>query len=96
VEYLIELIKQAKENDVELEIGELWDKAKGFSEKTDINTLIFLIYQHVSNHFIEKLAKHLQERARESETIVDDYINSHLWYEDREIQLLREGSQFYM
>ena len=96
MEYLIELINQAKENDVELKIGELCDEAKDFSEKLDINTLIFLVYQRVSNHFIEKLAEHLQEKARDSEEIYCNYIDSHLGYEDREIQLLRETSQFYM
>lgn len=96
MEYLIELIKQAKENDVELELGELCDEAKDFSEKLDINTLIDLVYQHVSNHFIESLPKHLQEKARDYKRCFCNYTDSHLWYEDNEIQALRETNPFYM
>lgn len=96
MKYLVRLISQVEKSKIELELGKLCDKAKCLSEKLDINILFYLVYQQVSNHFIESIPKHFQEKARDSETIFCNYLDSHLWYEDDAIQKLREKSPYYM
>lgn len=96
MKYLVGLISQVERSGIELEIGELCDEAECLSEKLDINTFFYLVYQRVSNHFIESLPKHLQKKARDSETIFCNYLDSHLWYEDDEVQELREKSKYHM